>query len=396
MILARAGAFGGLLIALAVGRPLGAQDRATLELGASVVQFPQDSAVVAGPSARWFLSRERGRMAMSSALSGLVSAQGASAYVELSSRWLVPLSRGWSAELGGEGDGLVATGSQVSPNRSSTVLASVRLVRPIDAGGVWGRGTGSVSGREAGALWGRGIDVGGWWRQRGVQLVATIDREWSVAQLFTGPDREGFVGVVPVRYTEASVGILIEGERASLAMSGLARRDPGAERLIEPGLSATAAFWASPNRAILLSAARQLPDFVRRADAANSITLSIRLNDPSPAATRVARARPILQLVDVDSLASAAAAAGAAGDAPRRALRVRAPSARRVEIMGDFTGWEPVELTAAGEVFTGTFALSTGSHRLALRLDGGAWIPAANTPAIDDDFGGRVGLLVVP
>ncbi len=77
-------------------------------------------------------------------------------------------------------------------------------------------------------------------------------------------------------------------------------------------------------------------------------------------------------------------------------LRFRAPRFERVALRGDFTGWEPVELTVDGEVFTGTFALSTGSHRLALRVDAGAWIPAANTPAIDDDFGGRVGLLVVP
>lgn len=387
---ARAASFSGLLIALAVSRPLGAQDRATLELGASYVRFPQDSAVVGGPSARWLLSRERGRVAMSSALSGLVSTQGASAYLELGSRWLVPLSPGWSAELGGEADGLVSTGSRASSNHSSSALASARLVRAIDASGIWARGTSSVSGREAGALWGRGIDVGAWWRQPGLQLVATIAREWSAAQLFTGPGRAGLVGVVPVHYTEASVGMLVERDHASLAMSGLARRDPGAERLIEPALSATAAFWASPNRAILLNVSRQLPDFVHGADAANSVTLSIRFNELSPAATRAVRARPILQIGDVDSLASAA------GDAPRRVLRVRAPTARRVEIMGDFTGWEPVELSVDGEVFTGTFALSTGSHRLALRLDGGAWIPAANTPAIDDDFGGRVGLLVVP
>jgi hypothetical protein len=31
-----------------------------------------------------------------------------------------------------------------------------------------------------------------------------------------------------------------------------------------------------------------------------------------------------------------------------------------------------------------------------VRIDGGAWMPAANTPAVDDDFGGRVGLLLVP
>ena len=34
--------------------------------------------------------------------------------------------------------------------------------------------------------------------------------------------------------------------------------------------------------------------------------------------------------------------------------------------------------------------------RAVVRIDGGAWRAAANTPAVDDDLGGRVGLLVVP
>jgi hypothetical protein len=31
-----------------------------------------------------------------------------------------------------------------------------------------------------------------------------------------------------------------------------------------------------------------------------------------------------------------------------------------------------------------------------LRIDDGEWSPPANLPVVDDDFGGRVGLLVVP
>jgi len=38
--------------------------------------------------------------------------------------------------------------------------------------------------------------------------------------------------------------------------------------------------------------------------------------------------------------------------------------------------------------------LSSGSHRLLLRIDGGEWRTAANTPAVDDDLGGKAGLLV--
>ena len=37
-----------------------------------------------------------------------------------------------------------------------------------------------------------------------------------------------------------------------------------------------------------------------------------------------------------------------------------------------------------------------GAHRVAFRVDDGPWQPPADLPAVDDEYGGRVGLLVVP
>jgi hypothetical protein len=385
----RAATFGGLLLALAVGRPLGAQERAVLELGVSYVRFPQDTTSVLGPSARWMASRERGRFATSGSLAGVVSASGASAYADAASRWLAPLAFGVGLELGGEVGGLLAPSGRTPSAFSTSTVVSSRLLRAFDGGGLWLRGSGNIAKREAGALWGRGIDAGGWWRRPGLQLVGTLTREWSVAQLFTGPGREGFAGVVPVHYVEGNVGIQVDGNETSLALTGTVRRDPGAERLVEPGFSATATFWRTPTQALLVNVSRQLPDFVHGAEASQSVTVGIRLNEPSPLVARAMRARPFVQVGSADSAASAD------GAPPRRTLRVRAPAVTRVEVMGDFTGWEPVALAPTGDVFSATFTLSTGSHRMVLRLDGGAWLPAANTPAVDDDFGGRVGLLLV-
>jgi hypothetical protein len=213
------------------------------------------------------------------------------------------------------------------------------------------------------------------------QLTASFERAWSAAQLFMGPYREGVVGVVPVRYAEATVGVQLERDDASLSLNAAVRRDPDAAQLTEAGISATAIWWQTNTRALVLSAARQLPDFQRGADAVRSVTIGLRLNEPTPALARVARTRPVIQVAGSDST---------------RMLRVRAAGARRVELMGDFTGWEPVELAPGGDVFSRAFAMSPGTHRLVIRLDGGPWVPAANTPAVDDDFGGRVGLLVVP
>lgn len=358
-----------------------------LELGASYVRFPQDEVDLIGPSLRWTVSQERGRFALSGSLTGLLAAGGASGYADAASHWLVPLAGGWHGEIGGEVGALLASATPSSSSYASSSIASLRIRRPIDRGGIWLRGSGDLSTREAGVLWGRGVDVGGWWRRSGAQLVASVTRQWSVAQLFTGPGRAGFAGVVPVHYLEGHLGGRVERDDAAVDVSGTLRRDPGADHLMEPGFSATATLWRTPTQAFVLSVARQLPDFVRGAEASSSITVGIRINEPSPALALARRTPPTVQV--------AAAEVEAKGDSTRRTLRVRAPAATRVEVMGDFTDWEPVTLRPTGDAFIGSFALSPGSHRLVLRIDGGPWRPAANTPAVDDDFGGRVGLLVV-
>jgi hypothetical protein len=186
---------------------------------------------------------------------------------------------------------------------------------------------------------------------------------------------------VPVSYTEGTVSLLAERDDALLSLSGTVRRDPGADHLIERAVVASAAFWRTSSRAVVLSIASQLPDFVHGADAAQSITLALRLHEPSPSAARAQRARPVVQV---------------SGDGASRTVTVHAPGARRVEIMGDFSDWAPIELTPGGGAFTSDVVMTPGTRRIVLRIDGGEWRPAANTPAVDDDFGGRVGLLLVP
>ena len=381
MLRASLSALGGLLIALTMGRPLGAQDRSLVELGASAVHFRDEGGSAFGPSVRWQLTRERGRSSSAVAAGAVTGSGGASGFLDVTGRRQQPLGAGFSAELGGELGTVLASAARSSGAHASSALATARLIRPLGAGGLWLRGSGSLSLRELDRLGGRGVGAGGWWRWPGVQVAATVAREWTAAQLFTEPNRGGYVGTVPVAYVEGALGLQAERDDATLSLTATVRRDPGAERLTESSFGGTVVFWQAPTRALFLSASSQLPDFVRGADAARSITFGIRLRDPSPATVHALRARPLVQVT---------------GQGESRTLSVRAPTARRVEVMGDFTGWEPIELVGAGSVFSAVVAMQSGTRRLVVRLDGGAWQPAANTPAVDDDFGGRVGLLLVP
>ncbi|MFL5607486.1 MAG: glycogen-binding domain-containing protein, partial [Gemmatimonadaceae bacterium] len=152
-------------------------------------------------------------------------------------------------------------------------------------------------------------------------------------------------------------------------------------RSVDAGFSASAVLRQSESRAFVLSASRQLADFARGADAIQTLSVGFRFSEGPSAAVRAARTRPTIQF---------------SGDSSSRLIRVRAPGARRVELMGDFTDWEPVELAPDGDMFSRAVTVSAGTHRVVVRIDGGEWLPAANTPAVDDDLGGRVGLVVVP
>lgn len=80
-----------------------------------------------------------------------------------------------------------------------------------------------------------------------------------------------------------------------------------------------------------------------------------------------------------------------------RTVTIRAPGARLVEIAGDFTDWEPQALqrSGGGDSWLLETALPVGVHRFHVRLDGGAWVVPRGVAPQQDEFGGRVGLLVV-
>jgi hypothetical protein len=77
-------------------------------------------------------------------------------------------------------------------------------------------------------------------------------------------------------------------------------------------------------------------------------------------------------------------------------VTVRAPSARTVELSGDFTNWTPVALReTAPNVWQVTIPMTPGTHRVNLRVDGDSWAAPPGLPAVNDEFNGRVGLLVI-
>jgi hypothetical protein len=365
------------LLALTARGPLGAQPRSALDVGLSVVRFPDESTTVSGPSVGWRSAQEWRRLFAAVSASGVGTVGAASGSATFVGGVREPVGRRWLAEGAGE---LFGLGSSASRTVATGTL-SARLIRLAGRGGGWVRGTASLARREGGTLPGTGFEAGAWWGWPRGRLTATVSDERATGQLFAGPLRDRFVGTLPVRYAEGALGAHVEWDATSVDLAAGVRRDPDALRRYDALFVATAAYWQGPSRAWTLTVARQPPDFVRGADAAQWVAVGMRFYQPSPALARAARVRAVAVVTR---------------DGTRRLLRVRATGARRVEVMADFTGWEPVALGRGADAFELGEPVPTGTHHLLVRVDGGAWRPATNTPAVTDDLGGRVGLLVVP
>jgi hypothetical protein len=77
-------------------------------------------------------------------------------------------------------------------------------------------------------------------------------------------------------------------------------------------------------------------------------------------------------------------------------LVIDAPRSESVELMGDATSWNVTAMQRARDgKWRAELRVPPGMHRVAVRADGGSWIAPPGLPMSTDDFGSRVGLLVV-
>ena len=158
---------------------------------------------------------------------------------------------------------------------------------------------------------------------------------------------------------------------------------------------ATAAYWLSNNLAIVAAGGSYPADFGQGLPGGSYVALTIRVATrrpptPSKVEPREYRllqplARPVVPDFQVTTVSGT-----------NRFVRIRAPKASSVEIMGDFNDWRPLSLSKdSGGDWTVVVPISKGTHRMNLRVDGGDWGVPPGVTALNDDFGGVVGVLVV-
>lgn len=94
---------------------------------------------------------------------------------------------------------------------------------------------------------------------------------------------------------------------------------------------------------------------------------------------------------------ASASAFGVRADGSTRIIYVHAPAARTIELMADFTDWQPMMMRhAATDEWELAMRIMPGSHRVNIRVDGGEWSAPPGAGTVPDEFNGTVGLVVVP
>ena len=169
-----------------------------------------------------------------------------------------------------------------------------------------------------------------------------------------------------------------------LGVSGGVRGQMTGARAANAWATADATIWVAANRALVFGVGQTLADVVRGVPRTRYASVAMRLSS-APHVSIGMHGPPIRgPRLTVTSTSDG------------RRVDVVADGASRVELMADFTDWAPIDLTRAGDVWRVELAIAPGLHRVAIRIDGGAWTAPANLPRVTDDLGGVVGLVAVP
>jgi hypothetical protein len=256
-----------------------------------------------------------------------------------------------------------------------------RLHRLGERGGAWISGTVGRSSLGGTPRPVTGLAIAGWAQRAGVQLFASATR--------------ALVGDTAFSDLEAAARAR-HGALVLEAYAGARVWSRGAGRGVYGEGSATLAL--SDRLALVLSGGRYPTDPIRGSISGRYAGVALRLHSAAalPPTPRDLPSRPPSAGSSGSSDAPARVEVLPQGD---RAVRfvVRAPDAGVVEIAGDFTDWQPVALGRGSDgIWAVVVRIPKGIHRIAVRVDAGPWTALAGARRADDDYGGEVGIFVVP
>jgi hypothetical protein len=152
-----------------------------------------------------------------------------------------------------------------------------------------------------------------------------------------------------------------------------------------------AALRITERLAMVLAGGRYPDDPARGSISGRYATLGLRF-----AATREPRPLPVWRPRPSNGRETSLTLSIGPAQSEHRLVRTRANDATTVEVRGDFTDWESVALSRQRDgAWETMLSVLPGLRRVQVRVNGGEWLPPAGMIVVADEFGGRVGLVMV-
>lgn len=291
---------------------------------------------------------------------------------------LTPAFRALRGELHGSGSITTYGGESAGTGQ---LIGGARLHLTRGMAGAWiGAAAGSVR------------DPFGWRSSSSGELGAWLQRSRAVAQAVVVPVR--IAG--GVRYTDVEGTLRFDNSRIELTgVVGARSAVAGYEDDSNPWASVNAVVWISSAIGITAGIGSYPTDPGQDLPAATYTSLGVRYSPRSVRRPSTVLSPDVLGAIGRDAPPAMAVSGPVAG---RRTITYREPAARSVEMMGGFTDWTPVRMTASQPPGTWSISLpvTSGVHQVNVRVDGGEWTVPAGLTAVRDEFGGSVGILLVP
>lgn len=267
-------------------------------------------------------------------------------------------------ELVGVGSGTVHSGGY----RTASTRGEARLHLAGTNAGVWlgGVATTGWASSGGGLLTGVGPTAGAWGRRGGFRGTTTftplrIEGYWfpqldAQVSLSTGPvDLTSYVG-----WRRGASGSGIDSERWA---------------------GASVSWWVSNQVALTIAGGHYPSEILQGLPSGGYLTAGIKIAAHRPVVPRVRTiGRPLYQV-----------------ERGGGTLRFKLPGANEVAIVGDWTGWQRIPLRRGPDgSWIVDVSLDSGVYRFNLVVDGKRWIVPEGVPAVDNGYGGKTGLLIVP
>jgi hypothetical protein len=267
--------------------------------------------------------------------------------------------------------------------RTGQFLGLVRVHTPGSRRGAWvGAGVGTTSDGDA---WRsiRQAELGGWLRHSSASAMLTMAPTVvdDTIHYFDTEVRLGWER--PLLEFNVVAGLRL-GER-SLALGSTDRAWGNASFI----------YWVKPWAGLLAGGGTYPVDLTQGFPGGRFFSLGLRFRRPmgrAPAELtledRVTEPAVVALSDGMDAFESMRASSG------HYLLRIRVRGAQSVEIAADFTNWKPVTLHPAGAGWwTVSLPIAIGAHQMNARVNGGPWLVPPGLSVVEDEFGGRVGIL---